>query len=65
MGARLDSEAVHYMREINDLTTLRAVPWTQARAVSGHLDLLAGGYTFPSDYPSFECQTAVLVHQRR
>jgi tagatose 1,6-diphosphate aldolase len=63
MEARLDSEALRYMREINELTTSQAAPWTQARAVSGHLNLIAGGFTFPSDYPSFESQTTVLVHQ--
>ena len=54
MESRLDTEAIRYMREINDLTTSQAAPWTQARAVDGRLDLIAAGQAFPSDYSNFE-----------
>lgn len=54
METHLAGEATRYMREINELTAAHARPWTKAPAINDALDLVAGGQSFPSEYPAFD-----------
>lgn len=53
MEARLSTEAVRYMQEINALTVAEARPWPMAPAISGKVELADAGQAFPQSYPAF------------
>jgi tagatose 1,6-diphosphate aldolase len=54
MEGQLDDEAARYMSEINHLTQSLAKPWTDAPGISGKVEMVAAGHSFPSEYAGFE-----------
>ncbi len=54
MEARLSTEAVRYMQEINALTVAEARPWAEAPGIAGKIELAGAGHRFPQSYPAFD-----------